>query len=244
MCGIPGHFAKDCRRKATAQCSKCGQKGHLNRACKRPGDGGKQESVAIGPTLASPDIGCTEHIVKKINAFLDSVPIQSVVRNSNGEVSRVVGRGCVRISISSNKGEFQCELKNFLCLPDYSSNLLSVSRCTEWGHSFTSEKRNSCMKLQQGARVKLTQENNLFCLPCGVLEFKMSSNSVKLDSARKWHRQLGHLNKAVVVKNEPETVGELDDVCKLCHWPRSQILQYHEWQRPKQKRSWIGCSQT
>ena len=37
------------------------------------------------------------------------------------------------------------------------------------------------MKFQKGTRVKLTQENNLFYLPCSVLEFKMSSNSVKLD---------------------------------------------------------------
>ena len=72
------------------------------------------------------------------------------------------------------------------------------------------------MKLQKGTRVKLTQENNLFYLPCSVLEFKMSSNSVKLDSARKWHRRLGHLNQADVVRNAPETVGELDDVCNVC----------------------------
>ena len=53
--GIPGHFAKDSRRKETAQCSMCGEKVHLDRACKRQRDGGKQESVAMGPTLASPD---------------------------------------------------------------------------------------------------------------------------------------------------------------------------------------------
>ena len=32
------------------------------------------------------------------------------------------------------------------------------------------------------------------------------------DSARKWHRRLGHLNQADVVRNAPETVGQLDDV--------------------------------
>ena len=128
------------------------------------------------PTLASPDeeywaaltqwktagmlvnSGCTDHIVANIDAFLDFVPIQSVVRNPNGEASRLVGRGCVRISIPSNKGEFQCELKKVLCVPDFSSNLLSVSRCTEWGHGSTFEKGNSCMKLQKGTRVKLTQK--------------------------------------------------------------------------------------
>ena len=133
VCGIPGHFAKDCRKKETTQCSKCGEKGHLDKACKRQRDGGKHESVAMGPTLATPDeecwaaltqwktagmlvdSGCTDHIVTNIDAFLDFVPIQSVVRNPNGEASRVVGRGCVRISIPSNKGEFQCKLKNVLC---------------------------------------------------------------------------------------------------------------------------------
>ena len=154
-----------------------------------------------------------------------------------------MGRGCLRISKPSNKGEFQCDLKNVLCVPDYSSNLLSVSRWTEWGHSFTFEKRNSysCMKLQKGTREKLTQEKNLFYLTRSVLEFKMSSNSAKLDSAEKWHRRLGHLNQADVFRNAPETVAELDVVCNVT---RSQRLQYKEWQRPKRNRSWRGCSQT
>ena len=162
------------------------------------------------------DSGCRDHIVTNIDAFLEFVLIQSVVRNPNVEASRVVGRSCVGISIPSNKGQFQCELKNVLCVLDYSSNLSSVSSCTEWGHSFNFEKGNSCMKLQKGTRVKLTQENNLFNLPCGVLEFKKNSNSVKLDNARKWHRRLGYLNQADVVKNAPETVGEPDDVCNVC----------------------------
>ena len=58
VCGIPRHFAKDCRRKETAQCSKCGEKGQLYRACKRQRDGGKHELVAMGPTLATPDEEC------------------------------------------------------------------------------------------------------------------------------------------------------------------------------------------
>ena len=133
VCGIPGLFAKDCRRKETAQCSNCDEKGHLDRACKRQRDGGKIESVAMSPTLASPngkywaaltqwktegmlvDSGCTDHIVTNIDAFQYFVPIQSMLRNPNGEASRVMDRGCVRISIPSNKGEFQCKLKSFVC---------------------------------------------------------------------------------------------------------------------------------
>ena len=39
---------------------------------------------------------------------------------------------------------------------------------------------------------------------------------MKLDSARKWHRRLDHLNQAGVARNATETVGELDDVCNVC----------------------------
>ena len=44
----------------------------------------------------------------------------------------------------------------------------------------------------------------------------MSSNCVKLDSAGKWRRRLGHLSQADVVRIAPETVGELDDICNVC----------------------------
>ena len=43
----------------------------------------------------------------------------------------------------------------------------------------------------------------------------MSSNSVKIDSARKVYSLLGHLNQADVVINAPETVQELDEVCNV-----------------------------
>ena len=55
VCGILEHFATDCRKKETSQCRKCCEEGHLDRACKRQRDGGKYESEAMGPTLASPD---------------------------------------------------------------------------------------------------------------------------------------------------------------------------------------------
>ena len=44
----------------------------------------------------------------------------------------------------------------------------------------------------------------------------MSSISVKHDNARKWHRRLGYLNQADVVKNAPEIVELLDNVCNKC----------------------------
>ena len=85
---IPGHFAKNCRRKGAAQCSKCGENCNTDRACKRQRVEGKHDSVAMGPTLATPDeescaalnqgkkagmqvdSGCVDHVVKNIEVFL------------------------------------------------------------------------------------------------------------------------------------------------------------------------------
>ena len=133
VCGIPGHFAKNCRRKETAHCIKCAEKGHLDRACRRQRDGGKHESVAMGPTLATPDeeywaaltqwktagmpldSGCTDHTVMNIGAFLDVVPIQSVVRNPNGEVSIVLDRAPKKLR-QDNAKEFLLEQFKMYCL--------------------------------------------------------------------------------------------------------------------------------
>ena len=75
-----------------------------------------------------------------------------------------MGRRCVGISTPSNKGEFQCKLKNVLCVLDYSSNLLSVWRCTEWGHSFTFVKGNIAARNSRRELGK-TNARKLFVLP-------------------------------------------------------------------------------
>ena len=142
------------------------------------------------------------------------MPIKSVVRNPNEEASRVMDRGCVRFFKPLTKRDFQCKLKNVLCVPDYSSKILSVSRCADWGHSF--EKINICLKLQKGTRVKLTQEKNLIYLPCSFLEFKMSSNSVKFDIAILMAQTIGSIESSGWRQECTRDSGELDDVCNVC----------------------------
>ena len=135
VCGIPGHFAKDCWRKKTTQCSNCVEIDHIDRACKRQINGGKDESVAIGSNIVytiwgtlgssytvedsshASGHGCTNHIVTNFDALLDYVPIKSVVRNPIGKASRVVDRGYMKISIPSNKRNFNANSRKFsVCL--------------------------------------------------------------------------------------------------------------------------------
>ena len=61
------------------------------------------------------DSDCADHIVTIIDAFLDFVPIQSVIKNPNGEASRLVRRCCAEISIPSNT-EFQFKPNKDFCV--------------------------------------------------------------------------------------------------------------------------------
>ena len=85
VCEIPGHFAKDHRREGTEHCSKCGEKGNVDRASKRQRDGGKPEALAMSSTLSTLEqdywaaptlrkaagipvyLGCTENTVTIID---------------------------------------------------------------------------------------------------------------------------------------------------------------------------------
>ena len=58
----------------------------------------------------------------------------------------------------------------------------------------------------------------------------MSSQSVNSYSARNWHRRWGHLNWTDVVRNAPETVGELDHVCALAHITKNPVTRWTETQ--------------
>ena len=89
-------------------------------------------------------------------------PCNQWSRASNWEAFRMVGRGCVRICITSNSGEFQCALRNFSLVPNTSSILLSVSRCTDWGKSSSFKNKNNCRKLQKETGIKVMEESKLF----------------------------------------------------------------------------------
>ena len=69
----------------------------------------------------------------------------------------------------------------------------------------------------------------------------MSSNSVKFDSAKKWHRRLGHLNQADVVRKAPETVGELNHICNACALAKTTKTPVPRVTETQAEEKW-GCS--
>ena len=109
VCGIPGHFAKQCRKREQAFCQQCKRKGHLAKACRGnlSNAGGGPKALAASHSAEGTcrkgahfivDSGCTDHIVNDQRYFSDLVPCNESVTSAEGSVTKVVGRGTVSAS--------------------------------------------------------------------------------------------------------------------------------------------------
>ena len=129
---IPVVFAKEGKRKKRAICSNCcensRQTGHKTGKRWRPtcvsGNGsnfcynrwrisGALKKWKTAGLLV--DSGCTYHTVANIDVLLDLLPIQSEVRKQNWEASRVLSRGCFRISIPQPEWKSKPNWRTFVC---------------------------------------------------------------------------------------------------------------------------------
>ena len=92
--GPRNEYAKDERKQDTAHCSECGWKAHIKRVFKS----------IVGFYRVEENRHASRFRLNKLT--------RSQVRNSKGEISEVVDRGCFRISTTPSRRNFNCELKN------------------------------------------------------------------------------------------------------------------------------------
>ena len=133
VCGIPGHSAKDCSRKEIAQCSMRGAKVHLD--TERETNGGKHESVAMGPTLSTPDeeywaaltlwntagmlvyIGCTDNTVTISDALPDAWPFTQFSKTPTERLPDWSGEAVLESANIPKKGNNNANARMFsVCL--------------------------------------------------------------------------------------------------------------------------------
>ena len=110
------------------------------------------------------DSGCADHIVATNDAFLDFVPIPSLLKNPKERfpeswAEAMWGSASPQIKGKSNaKSRKSCV---WLTIPDTSYQPQDARS----GHIASLSRKKSCMKVQKGTRLTLKQENDLFYLP-------------------------------------------------------------------------------
>ena len=159
-CGKICHLQADCYIKDKAECTYCKKKGHLEKVCIQkakatsPGclasslKSDRNTSEATQQDLVV-DSGSTDHIVVNKIWFKSLRELDTTVTNADGGNTKVLGIGEVEILAKDVKGRNKpLILKKTLYVPEYRTNLISVSSIIDNGHKVVHEKKRSflCLK--------------------------------------------------------------------------------------------------
>ena len=167
------------------------------------------------------DSGCTDHIVFEKRLFAEIQQKHELVLSPNGGQSEVKGVGSVEIEAYNTKIlKIRLILKDFLYVPQYKFNLLSVDQFLG--------KRHSILFKEQSARPKLScsqdyfdleRKDRLFFLRAVFVKRDKVCSGVKTEDCKHWHKRLCHLNMNDVRKTVPTLRAcdlDVSEMCALC----------------------------
>ena len=141
------------------------------------------------------DSGCTAHLCGERDLF-DKIDSSTTGRlNLASRASTMVeGKGPVKIPISSNQGRRVVELRDTLFVPDLRTNLVSVAKITDRGHTVVF-RRNSALVADEDGNVRMQahRRGNLYYLHEEADSAGAASAPHRSDLWT-WHERLGHLN--------------------------------------------------
>ena len=226
VCNKPGHMAKDCYKKETAFCSNCKTKGHLAAACNnQPKSSHKGLASSLNSEKMSDvskfdlvvDSGSTDHIMIDRTWFKNYQKLETTVNNPDGGKTKVEGIGDVEIEARDSRGVLhKLTFQKVLHVPEYKTNLISVSSLVQKKHEVMHYQNQSILKLSSKESFKLSRRGKLFFLPYKKENKKYFCNfSGGSSDAILWHKRLGHLNFRDV-ENTSKTSIENSPFCETC----------------------------
>ena len=103
-----------------------------------------------------------------------------------------------------------------LHVPEYKTNLISVSSLVQKQHELFHTKAKSVLKLRSKESFRLIRRGKLFFLPYRKENKHHFSNlSGGTCQAKLWHKRLGHLNFRDVA-NTTDEASQASDFCETC----------------------------
>ncbi|OMO61385.1 Integrase, catalytic core [Corchorus capsularis] len=182
-CRRPYHAEKDCWFNPNATCSKCNQKGHVEKVCKNKPQQQQQAQLAGDTELHDEqmfvatcfagnssrnrnewlvDSGCTHHMVHNRELFRNlDLSFNSRVRIGNGDYLEVKGKG--DIVVSTPKGNKV--ITDVFYVPEIDVNLISVGQLLERGYKKSDVagifwKFKAWIENQVGNKIKVLRSDN------------------------------------------------------------------------------------
>ena len=230
-CGIKGHVKADCFHKDKAECNYCKMKGHFEKACMKKAEsskGGKHGSLASslksgGSSEATAkdlvvDSGSTDHVIVNKNWFKNFKEIETTVTNPDGGNTSVLGIGEVEVLAKDVKGKTKSlVLRKALFVPGYRTNLISVSRIVDNGHTVVHDAKNNFLCLKSKEKFPIKRKGNLFFLRMTPKQGNHFANlSGGSNEAQLWHKRFEHVNYRDLKTSVSRNFSEIDEKCETC----------------------------
>lgn len=194
--------SKSVKSVKAIRCYKCKQLGHYMNKC--PSNQNKSETNAFSAIFMNStfhksdwyiDSGASSHMITD-KSCLESVTLGHKVKEivvANKEKVPVICSGNTMIRTVVDSSEFDITVKDVLCVPNLSTNLLSVSQLIQNGNKVCFEKDVCYIRNRQNILIGKANLVN------GVYRLNIKSGSLMACSATTmtsdiWHRRLGHIN--------------------------------------------------
>lgn len=134
------------------------------------------------------DSGATHHMTNILGGVLSPSEVKDI-RLGNSNMLPVVGKKNISLE------DLKLELRDVLCVPELSVNLISISCLLDSGCDIVFQNESNTCKITKDERVIGTAErrNNLWYLNVVIPEAQVNM-SQGLDKSKLWHLRLNHLN--------------------------------------------------
>lgn len=189
------------QRKKIIRCYKCKQIGHFKNQC--PGAEKTTTNAFSAVFLTNEfsqsdwhlDSGASTHIVSNVN-LLSNVCKQPKTKEiivANQTVVPVLCSGDLQLTTCVGDREYTIDVNNVLCVPNLTTNLLSVSRIIASGNKVVFNQHGCLIYNSQNDCVgEALLENGVYRLIVKKLQQPLAA-AMKCSSTT-WHRRLGHIN--------------------------------------------------
>lgn len=212
-CGIPGHFARDCRKpkKEKEQFGGKSQRNDSSKDTSRPEIGLTLASPAISGSLCASqprdkwpdnfimDSGASRHVTPRRDFFATYQPCDLELLTANNETIKAIGVGHVKTVCKVGSRSTKVNLYDVLHIPEASFNLFSVAQAAKNGAQVTFQKWGC--KIEVDSQViavgKITKGSPIPILQAEIQVDQALAIQTKRPLAD-WHNSLGHADPKMI----------------------------------------------
>ncbi|CAK9809372.1 Retrovirus-related Pol polyprotein from transposon TNT 1-94 [Anthophora plagiata] len=167
------------------------------------------------------DSSSTSHMTANPEIFENMQHEKKEIMLADNEGRKLVSEGIGDVVIRQHKIEDTIHLKNVLCVPNLSTNLLSVAKITDYGYNVNFDKDGAIVYKKKGkTQMFAVREGNPYYVRTKIVKNEKVATA-KSDCI--WHKRLGHANEQVIrdMKGEDLVIGmkelsEMDSQCSAC----------------------------